>query len=1054
MRALWTATLLLIVATTTLAQDTHWSRQFPKPKKPTEMLPGTGMSDGGGKPTASRVKWHEGKLWIGGSWEPGVDGDDPSRQRPNVYWKLWTWSPTAGWEAVCWFHTAQGGVGPDGTINDFLWLPDGRLVVGGEFTRLYNPGGNRYRGVNALAVYDPKEPTANRWRPLGTFQYNGTVSSGGSIQSLAYDPQGNDLYIGGTFGGIPLPEGERSPFVHRYDLDTGGYEPMAPGLVGAKPSANRIVVDTSTKPSTIYVAGKFHYTAGNGLNLANASSTARYSTGLAAWQEGTGWRTFPTAHPRGPEGGGDEGILQRAADYARFDAVHVLDLLVDGKDIWIVGAFSQGTKSGETLRGIARWDEARQVWADPTGKGGLGREAFSIGKGKNGKIYVAGAFGGRRTVKDNYDGFKDGTPAALAVSYDPATKSWAQLGAGLASRVMPECRLAIDGDDVWFVGDFDGIDPAKQGTKELVESAYVARWNETVDFVAAPPQVAAAPQRAARPRPERPAFTGNEHWSRQFAPPERGKPMTGKTGMDDSAGKPTQTNGVVVIGDTVYFGGNWEVKPGQRWYVWSWHPTKGWAALASQQGAKSQGIESPPLGLATHGGKLYAYGAIARWNGIGVYDPKTEEWTRLAGTFGGKPVDGNAMTDQGDAPIKDVCWGKDGTMYLVGSCGLAPGCGPAFTVGTDGAFTPLGKALLPEDPSKPIVSFDAIALDESTTPPTIYIGGTFNYFGGAPTSNERMCFNVARFDRQASDWRPVGKGVKVGLSPLDAPKYPDGLPGLPAHSDRYQGFIHPLFPRVRDLVVDGQGNLWAGGTLALVDESVPVAARRETFGLAKWDKATDRWVGPTKAGGVTRDVSQLTLLADGKLLLSGSFVQDERWGLLNNVALLDPATGVLAPLGGGLLREGLDQTIGATVAHCVSGDDLWFFGFFDHAGVNADDLLDAPVRSSYVARWNPTQDLDPNRGLQVAASPVELAVPAGPSSSEAEVTLTASGADGATITWYERKSDGQFVARGAGPSWKSKQRVKAGDELTLYVTATRDGVEGGKRAIRLPVRGR
>ena len=57
MRALWTATLLLIVATTTLAQDTHWSRQFPRPKKPTEMLPGTGMSDGGGKPTASRVKW-------------------------------------------------------------------------------------------------------------------------------------------------------------------------------------------------------------------------------------------------------------------------------------------------------------------------------------------------------------------------------------------------------------------------------------------------------------------------------------------------------------------------------------------------------------------------------------------------------------------------------------------------------------------------------------------------------------------------------------------------------------------------------------------------------------------------------------------------------------------------------------------------------------------------------------------------------------------------------------------------------------------------------------
>jgi len=113
-----------------------------------------------------------------------------------------------------------------------------------------------------------------------------------------------------------------------------------------------------------------------------------------------------------------------------------------------------------------------------------------------------------------------------------------------------------------------------------------------------------------------------------------------------------------------------------------------------------------------------------------------------------------------------------------------------------------------------------------------------------------------------------------------------------------------------------------------------------------------------------------------------------------------------------------------------------------------------PVRSSYVARWSATQDLDPNRGLQIAASPPELAVPAGPSSSEAEVTLTASGADGATVTWYERKSDGQFVARGTGQTWKTKQRVKAGDEVTLYVTATRDGVEGGKQAIRLTVRSR
>jgi len=44
---------------------------------------------------------------------------------------------------VAFFHSAQGGRGPDGVINDFVFLPDGRLVVAGEFTRVDNPGGNR-----------------------------------------------------------------------------------------------------------------------------------------------------------------------------------------------------------------------------------------------------------------------------------------------------------------------------------------------------------------------------------------------------------------------------------------------------------------------------------------------------------------------------------------------------------------------------------------------------------------------------------------------------------------------------------------------------------------------------------------------------------------------------------------------------------------------------------------------------------------------------------------------------------------------------------------------
>ena len=288
--ALIAATLLGLAAPALGNGDEHWSRQFPAPQSTTKMGPGTGMSDGNTSPRVRRVKWHDGKLWMAGAWESGVSAVNPTKSLRNEYWYLWTWSPELGYQPVCYFHTTKGGAGPDGQIFDFTWLPDGRLVIAGSFTRLDNPGGTRYHRVNALAVYNPEEPTANKWQPLGSFQYNGTVSEGGSIESIAYDSQGNDLYIGGTFGGI---KGVYSPKLHRYDFDTGFYEPCAPGVWGAKPIVHRIKIDASTNPSTVWVGGKFQWTAGNGQNPAVSDSTARYSTGLAKFQLGNGWTTFP-----------------------------------------------------------------------------------------------------------------------------------------------------------------------------------------------------------------------------------------------------------------------------------------------------------------------------------------------------------------------------------------------------------------------------------------------------------------------------------------------------------------------------------------------------------------------------------------------------------------------------------------------------------------------------------------------------------------------------------------------------------------------------------------
>ncbi|MEQ9643153.1 MAG: hypothetical protein RIM84_24235 [Alphaproteobacteria bacterium] len=955
--------------------DEHWSKQFPAPAKTTAMTPATGMADGVGKPRLRQVKWHDGKLWMSGAWGPGVSATDITKQLRNELWHLWTWSPEAGYEAVVYFHTNKGGAGPDGQIYDFLWLPDGRLVVAGGFTRVDNPGGTRYHRVNALAVYDPNEPTANKWQPLGSFQYNGTVSDTGSIEAIAYDPQGNDLYIGGTFAGILNGNSEK---LHRYDFDTGSYEPVPPGVHGQKARVRRIKVDTSTTPSTIYVAGRFQYTAGDGQQPRVSSSTARYSPGIAKWQAGKGWTTFPEAASEA-----DEDTLQRAADFMHFDSVHVLDFLVDGENLWIVGAFSGGKKSGETLRGIAKWDGAAQQWVDPTGKGGVGREVWSIAKADNGKIYFGGSFGGISKPGSFFDGFKDGTPAHMAMSYDPASGAWAQLGSGLAPIVFPETRMTVNGNDVYYVGDFKFIGPENEGDAAWA-SNYIARWNETIDFVANPAEVQAAATPSPRPATTAPLATGNEHWSRGFPPPPRRKrpdelAHSAATGPDSGSGPPEVT-GMAWLGDTLYFAGNWPALANERWFVWSYDAANGWQKLAWDARGKGEGPSVRPLGLKVHDGKVWVYGGLPKYKGLAIYDPAAKSWGPFEGTWNGNTVMGHATAGSGGGAIRDIAWdSRTGDFYMIGASGLTnpdyayPGdVAPVIRVDKDGTYSPMGHDIKPEDPKKPVKVFQTIHIDERQDPSDIYIGGTFVFYGPAPSASARQLYNVARWDREAQDWAPIGKGAKPNYADRD--DHPDGYPGLPTRPDTFGGFLRTNFPRVRALITDAEGNLYVGGTLAVIDDTLPVADRVETFGIARWDRASDTWSGPTKVGGLSRDILQMSWLDEARtrLLLSGAFEYGNDWTPLNGVAILDTATGELQALGGGLMKASRDQIDAPMVRHAVRGDELWFAGLFDHAGVNANSVAASPIPSNFVAMWNPNAD------FSAADKPVSGGAPPAP----------------------------------------------------------------------------
>ena len=1044
------------------ADNSHWSKQFVKPSSSTKMSGATGMSDGSGKPTIKMAKWHKGKLYLAGRWECALDPYNLEKKKSNIIWYLWSWHPKKGYEPIAWRHSAQGGCGPYGMINDFLFLPDGRLVIGGEFKNVGNLNGHTYHRIKGLCVYNPLEPTANRWTPLvSSVQYN----SPGNIQTLAYDPQGNDLWVGGSFKGYRMEKMTQFCFgVQKYDFDTKQWNIMVPGLRGGR-GLRKIKVDASTKPSTIYMAGRFDCTGGNGLDPRDSpDSTARYSTGFAAWQEGKGWITFPTAG--GNVKDSNEGVLQRAGDFAFFDSVNIFDFLVDGKDIYVVGAFSEGIKNnGGKLRGIAKWDHDKQMWIDPTGKGGIGREAYSIVKAADGKIYVAGAFGAMKSSNKFYDGFKDGSEGSMAICFDPSTNVWSQVGAGLGGISMPVCRATAHGNDIFFYGDFRHVGSTK---KDGFDSYYLARYNSTIDFTAnanAEVQGSADAFDIVEPSTKEPSVkAGLEHWSRNFSHPGRmsaGKTkQSASTGMDDGVGQP-EVKDLCWHDGTLYIAGSWEVMKNERWFVWTYHKENGWAPLGSKKKVEVTGWNSPPEGLAFHNGKLYVWGANEKYKGIATYDPATKVWESVKGTYDVNPVIGNAVV-QGNPAINDVKWdSKTGDMYMVGSTGLrykTPINGKTVPsnitrVDTDGNYHPMGLMLLAQNPGKPIKGTYCIHLDETKTPVDIYVGGTFG-FRGFDSNHKNLVYNVAKWDYSANDWSALGKGVFRQIGMHDAKIFPEGYPGIPGKPiEGFPTFLTELYPRVRCLTTDKAGNIYAGGSIGILDDNTDVTKRVEQYGIVKFDKASDKWIPATNCGGVSRDVFDMTWLDDTKLLLSGGFLYKEDYSLLCNVAILDTVSGELTPVGGGLHKGHSGHVLSQNVHHAVSDDGYWFGGWFKYAGVDKNSDSQAPIESNYIAHFNPEKNLDPNAGL-VVVTPEPVEGVKGYSSKSVTVTLETKGIDASegTVIWYEKKSTG-FKEKGRGLTYDAKLRIKKGMTNVVFYCAVKrtSGALGGKIPVTIAI---
>jgi len=1043
--------------------DIHWSRQFPKPSNTTAMNGKTGLSEGSGVPTITKAQWYRGKLYMCGNWQCGLTADVPAKTDPNVYWRLWSWHPDEGYRAIVWTgSTSVGGDGPEGKLSDFLWLPDGRLVVSGGFISLYNRYGHNYFRLHGIAVFDEREPTADRWKPLiPSVQHN--APPGGQILSIAYDPNADELWIVGGFEGFRADPVKGSkcfqPGVQVYSFRTGTYKNMIPGLRGGR--GIKVRIDASTNPSTVYLSGAFKIVGGDG-EIKGHGGTGWYSTGFCAYRADVGFIPYPSPNKNIIK---HEQILSNAADLTYFDQATVHDFLVrKNGEIWIVGSFKEGENSPHPIHAIARWDPVNEVWTDPTGCGGFGRDAYSIEEGPDGKIYIAGSFGGDKGSGPGYPGFINplgagGADIHLAVCYDPATNTWEQMGSGLGGFSMPVCRLTVAGpDDVIFYGTFRcvGRQPKKDGA---FESNFLARWNPHVDFTKEcpplPDQLAPFNYSAVIPVVDAPTYYGVEHWDRNFRDPER-SPMTGKTGLYSGTGAPHVTC-LLWVGDILYMGGAWEACNGQRWHVWCYNKEKGyWPIALYRAGKGKEGFCSIPKGMKWHDNRLWLYGASEDFKGIAIYDPATNTWSPLMSHFKDLQIKGNGCT--GNPPVEDLQWDPtNGNLYIASPAsekvaemlGYLPS--QVIRITPTGEYFPIGKALCPLTPKHPL-SVNCILLDTTKSPTDIYIGGAFAFVHFS-TNHKDFAHNVAKWDYATQDWTAFGHGNFWQLSPLDVPNFPNGQPGLPG-VPLYgcPTFKEELAGTVRVLMRDKAGVLYAMGCCNILDDNVDVAKRVEEYGIVKFDPAVGVWTGATKEHGVNNDVWQASWLDDTHMLITGSFLYTERYSHLNNVAIFDTQSGELIPVGGGLFKDNDGHVTGQEVVHCLREDGYWFGGNFKFAGCEPKARSQAPVSTAYLAHYDPLHNLDPNGNLRVnPIAPVKGVK--GWSSEQRTCELSVSDVPpGGVVTWYNYSS-AKWNKCGTGQTYKASFRVKCTDTFFKYAVAVTlpDGTEGSKLYATIPI---
>lgn len=524
------------------------------------------------------------------------------------------------------------------------------IYVAGRFVTVGNVSANR------VARYNIATQT---WSALGQGsgpEGNGVPAPHGNIGGMALAVVGDDVYVGGFFGGVYNDAGDVVPAggIAKWNRLTNTWSSLGAG------SANGLVSAIAVQGSDLYVGGAFNTVHNTGGSI-SANNIAKWNLLTNTWSAL----------------GGDGGATGNGVNET------VLALAVNGSGVYAGGQFTTAYNNNSSSVGasrIARWNGTAWSALGTSVGNGLDSYVNAIAV-SGGDVYAGGDF----TTAYNGDG--SSVNANRIAKWNGS--AWSALAGGL-SGIGVVNAIAVIGGNVYVGGQF--TDAHNSGGS--ISALGIARWDganwhslgsdpgANGNGVSGGEYTGAVIALAASGGV---LFVGGEfnqasNSGADHVPAANLAKWSGaswsalENSVTGGAGVNSQVRVVAVKGNDVYVGG-WFTKVGNLHvnHIAKWNSlTNTWSALGSSPGARGNGVGHEGCGggyctsgvviaIGVNGDDLYVGGSFdTAYNGSGglVQARNIARWNTLTGAW-------SAVGGGINGAILDLAIGSD-SVYVGG----------------------------------------------------------------------------------------------------------------------------------------------------------------------------------------------------------------------------------------------------------------------------------------------------------------------------------------------------------------------------------------------------